>query len=97
MDYVIVALFQLAFSILKVFDVKWSYDNDITKLVLGNFALSAVWLASTAIGIVGVMDGDWFMIFVYVFFGGIGKAIAIIYFDPKYRSKDPPIDKKIPK
>ena len=52
MDYVIVALFQLAFSILKVFDVKWSYDNDITKLVLGNFALSALWLASTAIGIV---------------------------------------------
>ena len=94
-EYVLVALFQLAFSILKVFDVKWSYDNDITKLVLCNFAIGFVWISSTAIGISSIMDGDWFMMAVYVLFGGLGKAVAIIFFDKNYRlNKGSPIAKK---
>ena len=82
-DYILVAIFQLLFSILKVFDVKWSYENKVTQLTILNFFMSAIWILGTALGISAVIEGDVIMMGIYVFFGGIGKVIAIRYFDNK--------------
>ena len=86
-NYILVAIFQLAFSILKVFDVKWSYENKVVELTVLNFFMSAIWILGTALGVAAVIDGDIIMMGIYVFFGGIGKVIAIRYFDNKsYRN-----------
>lgn len=85
--YFVVAVLQLTQSILKVFDIKWSYENKTTKLMVLNFVMSGVWLLSTGIGVGAVINGDLIMVLVYIIFGGLGKWIAIYIFQQnKYRS-----------
>jgi len=85
--YFVVAILQLTQSILKVFDIKWSYENKTTKLMFLNFIMSGVWLLSTGIGVGAVINGDLIMVLVYILFGGLGKWIAISIFQQnKYRS-----------
>jgi len=87
MNYFLVALFQLIQSILKVYEIKWSYENQVTKLTTLSFIMSGVWIMATAIGVSAVLDGDWIMMVVYVIFGGIGKVLAIrVFGQNKYRS-----------
>jgi hypothetical protein len=80
MDYVVVSILQLAFSIFKVYEIKWSYDDEIVKLTIISFLQSATWITSTAIGVGGVLQGDMWMAVIYVFFGGLGKVVAINVF-----------------
>lgn len=80
MIYVIVALLQIVFSVLKVFDVKWSYENKTVPLMVINFLLGGVWILATAIGVNSVIGGDWVMISVYIVSGGLGKWVAIKWF-----------------
>lgn len=85
--YFVVAILQLTQSVLKVFDIKWSYENKTTKLMFLNFIMSGVWLLSTGIGVGAVINGDLIMVSVYIIFGGLGKWIAISIFQQnKYRS-----------
>lgn len=81
MTYILVALLQIIFSVLKVFDVKWSYDNKIVKLTILNFIMSGVWIIGTALGVGAVIDGDIYMMVIYIVFGGVGKPIAIMLFN----------------
>jgi hypothetical protein len=83
MEYVVVSILQLVFSILKVYEIKWSYDEEITKLTIISFLQSATWITSTAIGVGGVLEGDVWMAVLYVVFGGFGKVIAIRVFKEK--------------
>ena len=80
MDYVIVSILQLAFSIFKVYEIKWSYDDEIVKLTLISLLQSATWITSTAIGIGGILEGDMMMAVLYVVFGGLGKVVAVKVF-----------------
>ena len=83
MDYLVVSILQLAFSIFKVYEIKWSYDEQITKLTIISFLQSATWITSTAIGVGGVLKGDLLMAILYVVFGGLGKVVAIKFFKNK--------------
>lgn len=88
MDYLIVAILQIAFSIMKVYDVKWSYENKTVQLTLLSLVMGAVWIISTAIGIGEVIKGNIYMIIVFVICSGIGKVIAIKVFEKvRYRPK----------
>lgn len=80
MDYIIVSILQLAFSIFKVYEIKWSYDDEIIKLTVISFLQSATWITSTAIGIGGILEGDIMMAVLYVIFGGLGKVVAVTIF-----------------
>lgn len=86
MTYVLVALLQIIFSVLKVFDVKWSYDNKIVKLTILNFIMSGVWIIGTALGVGAVIEGDVYMMVIYIVFGGVGKPIAIMLFNSKKKT-----------
>ena len=77
MDYIIVSLLQLAFSGLKVFEIKYSYERAVVKLTIVSLIQSAAWILSTAIGIAGILNGDMGMVIIYVIFGGLGKVVAI--------------------
>lgn len=87
MIYVLVALLQMILSILKVFDIKWSYENKVLKLTILNFIMSGVWILGTALGVSAVIKGDVTMMFIYIIFGGLGKVVAIkVFRQNKYRS-----------
>ena len=76
--YITVSILQVLQSILKVFDVKWSYEKKTLKLVLLNFVISLVWIVATAVGVSAIINGDYLMMLVYVLSGGFGKYLAMI-------------------
>jgi hypothetical protein len=87
MIYVLIAILQLTQSIFKVFDIKWSYENQTTKLMFLNFLMSGAWILSTGIGVGAVINGDLLMVSVYIIFGGLGKVVAIkVFHQNKYRN-----------
>ena len=88
MDYILVAILQMVLSVCKVYEVKWSYEDEVTKLTFLSFLMAFVWIMGTAIGVNAIINGDYLMMFVYVVFGGLGKVIAIKFFrQNNYRSK----------
>ena len=46
-----------------------------------NFVLSGVWIFATAIGVSSIIEGDIGMMVVYTLSGGLGKWIAIKWFE----------------
>lgn len=88
MSYILVAVLQMVLSVCKVYEIKWSYEDEVLKLTFLSFLMAFVWILGTAIGVNAVIDGDYFMMVVYVLFGGLGKIIAIkIFRQNNYRSK----------
>jgi len=88
MDYFIVAILQIVQSILKVFDIKYSYENKVVGLTVITLVMSALWLIATTIGVSAVLSGDTTMMVVYIISSGIGKVMAIKFFgNPRYRKR----------
>lgn len=88
MDYFIVAILQIIQSVLKVFDIKYSYENKVVYLTVITVIMSAIWLIATTIGVSAVLMGDAYMMIIYIVSSGLGKIIAIKLFgNPRYRKK----------
>lgn len=88
MNYFLVAVLQMLLSIFKVYEIRWSYEDEVIKLTFLSFAMAFVWILGTSIGVAAVIGGDYLMMLVYVLFGGLGKIIAIRFFrQNSYRSK----------
>ena len=86
MDYFIVAILQIIQSVLKVFDIKYSYENKVVYLTVITVIMSAIWLIATTIGVSAVLMGDAYMMIIYIVSSGLGKIIAIKLFgNPRYR------------
>lgn len=88
MDYFIVAILQIIQSVLKVFDIKYSYENKVVYLTVITVIMSAIWLIATTIGVSAVLSGDAYMMIIYIVSSGLGKIIAIKLFgNPRYKKK----------
>lgn len=88
MDYFIVAILQIIQSVLKVFDIKYSYENKVVYLTVITVIMSAIWLIATTIGVSAVLMGDAYMMIIYIVSSGLGKIIAIQLFgNPRYKKK----------
>ena len=74
--YISVFVLQIVFSVGKVYDIKYSYDEKLIPVIIVSIVLSSTCMISTLMGIVGIMDGDWFMMFIYLLGGVVGKVIA---------------------
>lgn len=77
MNYVILAVIQMLFNTLKILEIKYSYDRDMKKTMLTGFALTIVWLFSTALGVSAVIEMDYYMMGVYIVFSMLGKYMAL--------------------
>jgi len=77
MEYVLLAIIQIAFNLLKLLEIKYSYDEDMNKTLIVGFFLAIVWLFSTAIGVSAVIKLDYIMMFVYVISSMYGKYLAL--------------------
>ena len=67
----------MLFNTLKILEIKYSYDRDMKKTMLTGFALTIVWLFSTALGVSAVIEMDYYMMGVYIVFSMLGKYIAL--------------------
>jgi len=75
--YFILAIIQIAFNLLKLLEIKYSYDEDMKRTLLVGFFLAIVWLFSTAIGVSAVIQLDYIMMIVYVISSMFGKYLAL--------------------
>ena len=67
----------MLFNTLKILEIKYSYDRDMKKTMLIGFALTIVWLFSTALGVSAVIEMDYYMMGVYIVFSMLGKYMAL--------------------
>lgn len=89
MNYFIVAVLQIIQSVLKVFDIKYSYENKVVHLTVITVIMSALWLIATTIGVSAVLSGDLIMMVIYVISSGLGKIIAIhVFGNPRYKKNN---------
>jgi hypothetical protein len=77
MKYFLLALIQISFNLLKVLEIKYSYDENMKMTIIVGFFLAIVWLLSTAIGVSAVIKLDYLMMIVYVLSSVFGKIMAI--------------------
>lgn len=77
MEYFLLALIQISFNLLKILEIKFSYDEDMKKTLIVGVLLSIVWLFSTAIGVSAVIKLDYVMMVVYVLSSTLGKVLAL--------------------
>lgn len=77
MMYFLLAVIQIAFNLLKILEIKYSYDEDIKRTLIVGFFLAIVWLFSTAIGVSAVIELDYIMMIDYVISSMLGKYLAL--------------------
>jgi hypothetical protein len=77
MEYFLLALIQISFNLLKILEIKFSYDEDMKNTIIIGILLSIVWLFSTAIGVSAVIKLDYNMMIVYVLSSTLGKILAL--------------------
>lgn len=77
MEYVTLGIIQILFNLLKLLEIKFSYDENMKMTILVGFFLSIVWLFSTALGVAAVIKLDYVMMIVYVFSSLFGKILAL--------------------
>lgn len=75
--YFLVALFQFSFNVLKVLEIKYTYQNKLKPLLLNSLLINAASLGSVFISIDKLLEGDYLVIPFYVGFAILGKWFAM--------------------
>lgn len=90
MQYFLLSIIQISFNLLKILEIKYSYDENMKMTIIVGFFLAIVWLLSTAIGVSAVIKLDYLMMIVYVLSSVIGKILALKmqkYYRLKFKRK----------
>ena len=77
MIYLIIFLFQYSFNMLKVMEIKYSYEEKIKPLIIVTALLSGIVLASTYFSLTLLLKGDIIVIPIYIIGSILGKLTAI--------------------
>jgi len=79
--YLLVGLFQFSFNVLKVLEIKYTYQNKLKPLLLNSLLINAAALGSVFISIDKLLEGDYLVIPFYVGFAILGKWFAMKHFE----------------
>lgn len=77
MIYLIIFAFQFSFNLLKVMEIKFSYEEKIKPLIIVTALLSGIILASTYFSLTLLLKGDIIVIPIYIIGSILGKLTAI--------------------
>jgi len=84
--YFIVLLFQILFNIFKVLEIKYTYENKITLLMVNSVWINLVSLTSVYFSLDRLFTGDFWVVPFYICGSVIGKWIAMTQFDnPRFK------------
>ena len=81
LDYLLVLLFQILFNIFKVLEIKFTYENELKRLLINSVLINLVSLASVYYSLDRLFQNDWFVIIFYISGSVIGKWIAMTKFE----------------
>jgi len=77
--YLIVFLLQVVFNILKVFEIKFTYQNKLNSLLVNSVLINLVSLGSVYYSIDRLFNNDWWIIIAYLLGSVLGKYIGMKY------------------
>jgi len=77
MQLFFIFLFQIIFNVLKVWEIKYTYQHRIFPLLINSIFINLTSLATTFISVTSLLDGKWSVIFFYVIGSVIGKYIGM--------------------
>jgi len=79
--YFIIFFFQVFFNIFKVLEIKYTYENQIRKLLVNSIGINLVSLASVYFSIDRLFEGDLWVVPFYILGSVIGKWVAMKNFE----------------
>lgn len=79
-EYFLVFIFQVAFNILKVQEIKYSYEKLTRKLIINSLLINTLTILSLYFSMNLMLGGDWLIIIVFIIGGAIGKWVATMNF-----------------
>ena len=82
-DNIIVFLSQITFNILKVLEIKYTYQNKITSLLINSVFINIVSLLSTYYAIDYLLKGNFEVVIYYISGSVIGKYIGMKLGNPR--------------
>lgn len=84
--YLLVFLSQTFFNIFKVLEIKLTYENKTTQLMINSVFINLVGLISTYFSIENLLSGDFIVTIFYVGGSVFGKWFAMTKFE-NYRAR----------
>lgn len=87
MNYLLVYILQCCFNVCKALEIRYTYENRLGPILLVGFALSVMMVLGLYLSIGALLEGDWFMIVVYVSGSVSGKFLSWRINKKKYRNK----------
>lgn len=77
MTLVSVFILQVLINILRVLEIRYTLQHNITKLLLNSLWINLVWLASTFISIDALFKGNFWVIIVFLSGSVYGKYLGM--------------------
>ena len=81
MNYIAILTFQIMFNIFKVLEIKFTYENQLTRLMLNSVWINLVSLASVYYSLDSLLKGDMWVLPFYIGGSVLGKWIAMTQMD----------------
>lgn len=76
-NYVAILFFQVTFNVFKVLEIKYTYENQINRLMLNSVWINLVSLATVYFSLDGLLKGDFWILPFYIGGSVLGKWIAM--------------------
>jgi hypothetical protein len=81
MNYIAILTFQIMFNIFKVLEIKFTYENQLNRLLLNSIWINLVSLASVYFSLDSLLKGDMWVLPFYIGGSVLGKWIAMTQMD----------------
>lgn len=79
--YLFVILFQFSFNVLKILEIKYTYQNKIKLLMINSVLINIAALGSVFISVDKLLRGDFLVIPFYIGGALLGKWFAMTHFE----------------
>jgi hypothetical protein len=81
MNYIAILTFQIMFNIFKVLEIKFTYENQLNRLLINSVWINLVSLASVYFSLDSLLRGDMWVLPFYIGGSVLGKWIAMTQMD----------------
>jgi hypothetical protein len=79
----IVLTSQIVFNLLKVLEIRFTYENKINHLLINTVLINSVSLISVYYSLESLLAGDFFIIFFYIGGSVLGKWLGMKFHNPR--------------
>ena len=77
MHLVLVFISQVLINILRVLEIKYTFQHNVPKLLLNTFWINMVWLVSTFMSIDALFKGNFLVVVMFLAGSVLGKYVGM--------------------